>query len=485
MAKIKPGDPRRVAFYLPASPESPESSRHRTVGSQKSRAKTSHEPEAPEQEDTEASENDGNEYEDDDATIDDPDFDDAEMDDVDMDDGEKSQQSIEDPTNLEERKCWVDINFPRIGECSKEMNLAPENRHRKIVSDFFGRNKKATASVALDYFPMLCRECYGEWKYRLEHEPRGGAARAEFHCDGILQALSLMRQRTYTGADGIEYPWWCGLELQLTSQGHQLEDDPDKLQAEVDAANKKASKAAAANKNKSSTKLTSRVHTREMPDRVPAWLLQLCTRGAADDQQHINLGERAGVVYSFEQLAQIIRAVKTYCHQRSCKFPTIEAIPITIGLLDTQILKHGKKRLAEARKRLKEMSSRAKGMRGDDAEKARVVEEVEECKARVEALEEDVKAVVEDSRVSEGTIPEVRVKSSAAVVRAVVKAPRHKVNPARAKQGMAQEESPQLGWREPTSVYGPTLQPPSPSARMKRKRGGYTRRDPADEYDGE
>ena len=444
------------------------------VRSREYEAKPSNEQEAPEQEDIEMSEDEEYEDEDDDddATIDDPDFYDA-----DMDDEELSRHDPKDTNDLGERKCWVDINFPRIGECSKEMNLAPENRHRKTVSDFFGRNKKATASVALDYFPMLCRECYGEWKYRLEHEPRGGAARAEFHCDGILQALNLMEQRRHTGPDGIDYPWWCGLELQLTSQGHQLEDDPEKLQREVNAANKKASKAAAS-KNKKGTNSTSRVHTREMPDRIPDWLLQLCTKDASDDQ-HINLGERAGVVYSFDQLAQIIKAVKTYCHQNSCKFPTIEAIPITIGLLDTQLLKHRKKQLAEARKRLKETAGRAKQLRRDDANKARAVEEAETCKARVEALEEDVAAVAEDLQVSAGTIPEVRVKSVQTIVQTVAKASRDKVD---VKQGMAKEDFPQLSWQEPPTVDDPTLQPPVPSAGMKRKRGGYTRRDPVDEY---
>ena len=58
-------------------------------------------------------------------------------------------------------QCWGDIKYPRIGTCDHEFKIANKGeRYRKVVSDFFGRNKKATASVPPDCYPTICRTCY-------------------------------------------------------------------------------------------------------------------------------------------------------------------------------------------------------------------------------------------------------------------------------------------------------------------------------------
>lgn len=164
---------------------------------------------------------------------------------------------------------------------------------RQGISHFFGRNKKATHSIPNGIFPLLCRTHYQEKQYRWNDEP---GALAAFQCDCILKSLERMATKTWTDENGIAWPYWCGFELQT-----QKEPEAGKARA----------------------------------DRylVPGWLEKLCKKEEAG-QMFISVGDRGGARYNFLQLAQIVMSIKTWCVQNKARLPNVEALPITIGMVN-------------------------------------------------------------------------------------------------------------------------------------------------------
>lgn len=257
-------------------------------------------------------------------------------------------------------QCWGDIKYPRIGTCDHEFKIANKGeRYRKVVSDFFGRNKKATASVPPDYYPTICRTCYQRLAYRLssmnkDDPEKDAAAVAKLRCDAIIATLQKMKERKFIDRHGYEWPWWCGLELQLTNDGQALLDDPEGLTAEIERKNGEVAKYKADRVKSPQGKSLKRLHKRVKPEYLPDWLQKLCQANtendAVNDVAASAIGDRNGVRYSFDELILIIKAIKTFCHESRCAFPTIEAIPVPIGLLDGQILKEKRKLRATANK---------------------------------------------------------------------------------------------------------------------------------------
>lgn len=257
-------------------------------------------------------------------------------------------------------RCWGDIKYPRVGTCDHEFKIANKGeRYRKVVSDFFGRNKKATASVPPDCYPTICRTCYQRLVYRLgsmnKDEPeKDAAAVAKLRCDAIIAALEKMKEKKFVDRNGHEWPWWCGLELQLTSDGQALLETPELLEAEIEKKNGEVAKQKAEKAKSPKGKSFKRLHKRVKPKYLPDWLQKLCQANTEDaganDVVTSTIGDRNGVRYSFDELILIIKAVKTFCHESRCAFPTIEAIPVSIGLLDKQIVKEKRKLRAAANK---------------------------------------------------------------------------------------------------------------------------------------
>ena len=253
-------------------------------------------------------------------------------------------------------RCWGDIKYPRIGTCDHEFRIKNSGeRYRKVVSDFFGRNKKATSSVPPDCYPTICRTCYQRLAYRLgsmnKDEPeKDAAAVAKLRCDAIIAALEKMKQKTFVDRHGYEWPWWCGLELQLTNDGQALLKQPEELEAEIEKKNAEVAKQKAEKAQSPKGNPFKRLHKRVKPEYLPDWLQKLCQANTGDDiiaqASTSTIGDRNGVRYSFDELVLIIKAIKTYCHESRCTFPTIEAIPVPIGLLDEQILREMRKQRA-------------------------------------------------------------------------------------------------------------------------------------------
>jgi hypothetical protein len=257
-------------------------------------------------------------------------------------------------------RCWGDIKYPRVGTCDHEFKIVNKGeRYRKVVSDFFGRNKKATASVSPDCYPTICRACYQRLVYRLgsmnKDEPeKDVAAVAKLRCDAIIAALEKMKGKKFVDRNGHEWPWWCGLELQLTNDGQALLETPELLEAEIEKKNGEVAKQKAEKAKSPKGKSFKRLHKRVKPKYLPDWLQRLCQANTedtgTDDVATSTIGDRNGVRYSFDELILIIKAVKTFCHESRCAFPTIEAIPVSIGLLDKQIVKEKRKLRAAANK---------------------------------------------------------------------------------------------------------------------------------------
>ena len=336
-------------------------------------------------------------------------------------------------------RCWGDIKYPRIGTCDHEFKIANSGeRYRKVVSDFFGRNKKATASVPPECYPTICRTCYQRLAYRLgsmnKNDPeKDAAAVAKLRCDAIIAALERMKEKTFVDHYGYEWPWWCGLELQLTNDGQALLNNPVELEAEIDKKNEEVVLQKAEKAKSPKGKSFKRLHRRVKPEYLPDWLQKLCQGNTGDDVTADaatgTIGDRNGVRYSFDELILIIKAIKTFCHESKCAFPTIEAIPVPIGLLDEQILKEKRKLRAaannmktktkkdatEADNKVREQPSST--LRKTRAKSARKV--ANDALAEADAAEQAVDNAQEDASLSAGMSYYKRSSSHAKLTRNV------------------------------------------------------------------
>jgi hypothetical protein len=320
-------------------------------------------------------------------------------------------------------RCWGDIRYPRVGTCDHEFKIVNKGeRYRKVVSDFFGRNKKATAGVPPDCYPTICRACYQRLVYRLgsmnKDEPeKDAAAVAKLRCDAIIVALEKMKEKKFVDRNGHEWPWWCGLELQLTNDGQALLETPELLEAEIEKKNREVAKQKAEKAKSPKGMPFKRLHKRVKSKYLPDWLQKLCQANTGDaganDVATSTIGDRNGVRYSFDELILIIKAVKTFCHESRCAFPTIEAIPISIGLLDGQIVKEKRKLRAAANKMKSdtekaavEAERQARRQQSNSFRKkiaSNKRKEANDALAKADARDRDVDHAQEDALMSAGT----------------------------------------------------------------------------------
>jgi hypothetical protein len=323
-------------------------------------------------------------------------------------------------------RCWGDIKYPRIGTCDYEFKIVNKGeRYRKVVSNFFGRNKKTTASVPPDCYPTICRTCYQRLAYRLgsmnKDEPeKDAAAVAKLRCDAIIAALEKMKEKKFVDRSGHEWPWWCGLELQLTNDGQALLENPEGLEAEIEKKNGEVTKQKAEKAESPNGKPFRRLHRRVKPEYLPDWLEKLCQANTEDAGANnvatSTIGDRNGVRYSFDELILIIKAVKTFCHESRCAFPTIEAIPVPIGLRDEQIVKEKRKLRAAANKMkndTKKAAAEAERQGRDQTSNSfrkKIArskrKEANDALAEANARQRDVDHAQEDALMSAGTFPE-------------------------------------------------------------------------------
>ena len=240
------------------------------------------------------------------------------------------------------------------------------NDDRQGISHFFGRNKKATHSIPDGIFPVLCRTHYQEKQFRWKHHP---ASLAAFQCDCVLRSLERMAPMIWTDEQGLEWPKWCGFELQT-----QKEPDPDK--------------------------------TRAGAHFVPDWLRKLCSKEATG-QEFVSVGDRGGARYNFPQLVKVVLAIKSWCLEKNMRLPSVEALPITIGMVNEVDLEEAKSELRAATREFNLVNnqlSRAGG-RNRNLQKA-----VERAQDDVELAQETMEIAQQDAETTISTLPVAKTK---------------------------------------------------------------------------
>lgn len=237
---------------------------------------------------------------------------------------------------------------------------------RQGISHFFGRNKKATHSIPDGIFPLLCRTHYQEKQYRWNDNV---GALAAFQCDCVLKALERMASKTWTDEYGIEWPYWCGFELQT--------------QKEPETENARSGKY-----------------------NVPDWLRKLCSKEAAG-QDFISVGDRGGARYDFLQLAKIVQSIKTWCMQNNTRLPNIEALPITIGMINEVELEEAKQGIRAATREQNLANTnlvRAERLK-QKTNIAALRDALERAREAVELAETAFEIASEDTRSTRSTVP--------------------------------------------------------------------------------
>jgi hypothetical protein len=214
-------------------------------------------------------------------------------------------------------------------------------------------------------FPLLCRTHYQEKQYRWKDTP---VAFGAFQCDCILKTLERMAAKRWTDKEGIEWPYWCGFELQISSHGAKKDETT-----------------------------------------VPDWLKPLCSV-AASGQSFAHIGDRQGVRYSFKQLETIVKAIKTWCLRNDAKLPPVEALPITIGMVDEADLKEARNALRDATRlhtiAFNELQKYTQSRRLDSRMREKQLQmELHQRKKEMEAAELVVKTAKADARETNETVP--------------------------------------------------------------------------------
>lgn len=224
-------------------------------------------------------------------------------------------------------------------------------------------------------------------------------------CDAIAITLERMSKLTWTDAKGLEWPRWIGFELQKCHT-KVAADDADESMDEDDSKKKGKAKA-----DKAKTTRKRRRPTPPAP--VPSWLEDLCSSDATG-QNHVHIGDRRGARYTFKQLANIVRSIKSYCINQDARLPAVEALPVTMGLHAEAEVKSAKEAINAPLRlynlAIKEVSdAKTRGKRIRPAEQERDEREVE-----LEAAKQRYAEALKDLEASKETLPERRKPKKAA-----------------------------------------------------------------------
>jgi hypothetical protein len=246
---------------------------------------------------------------------------------------------------------------------------------RQGISHFFGRNKRETRSIPDGIYPLLCRKHYQERQYRLADQP---GQLAGLQCDAILVSLTRMSKLTWTDENGLVWPFWCGFELQtckppegssaVAVDGANAFSDPDSNPFNTNSKPFAATNpfsdinpsyninTPAATSPLPKTTTTGPTGTGTALSRadkyfIPTWLISLCSR-TATGQTHVPIGDRDGMRLSFHQLGQLVMSIKTYCLQNNVRLPNVEALPITVGMVDEKEVEMSKANVRSIKREL-------------------------------------------------------------------------------------------------------------------------------------
>jgi hypothetical protein len=192
---------------------------------------------------------------------------------------------------------------------------------------------------------------------------------AAFQCDCVLKALERMARKTWIDQEGLEWPYWCGFELQIC-------------------------------------KVTNSEELRSDRHLVPGWLRRLCSKEETG-QDFIPIGDRVGARYDFLQLASIVCAIKTWCIQKKARLPSVEALPITIGMINEVDLEEAKAGMRTATREYNLTSNQL--TRAEESELDELREELEHAKEGVDLAQEVLNIARQDSEATKALVPSKRL----------------------------------------------------------------------------
>ncbi|ETN41561.1 uncharacterized protein HMPREF1541_03497 [Cyphellophora europaea CBS 101466] len=228
----------------------------------------------------------------------------------------RHQRTYKPPGGL----CEPDPLDPDRVPCSNPVVLDD----RQGISHFFGRNKRATSTIPTFCYPLQCRTHYQERKYRMKDMPGQEAA---YQCDCISITLMRMSRLTWTDDMGLVWPRWCGFELQLChakEAGKESGNESEHGSPSIGKGKQKIEETTTATRKRKRRPVTSAP--------VPDWLVALCSSKHAE-HDFAPVGERRGGRYTYDQLASIVRSMKSWCINNDARLPAVEALPVTPGLL--------------------------------------------------------------------------------------------------------------------------------------------------------
>ena len=299
-------------------------------------------------------------------------------------------------------KCEPDPVDPDRVSCTNPVLLDD----RQGISHFFGRNKRATATIPITCYPLQCRGHYQERKYRMKDTP---GLEAGYQCDQIMVTLQRMSQLTWLDPqDNTTWPRWVGFELQMCKSGTTPDLDPPftspALRRVIDD-----EAALSSSKRSKSASPAKRKRNSPIPTPVPEWLAKLCSKTEAG-QDFVSVGDRGGARYDIHQLARIVRAIKSWCLENNSHLPSVEALPITMGMICEVQVAEGKLKRDNAKREyniaLNDLNYATMRKSRHVMTRQRVVEGTE---ADLEAAEEALREAKADLEAKKMTLPVKRV----------------------------------------------------------------------------
>jgi hypothetical protein len=153
-----------------------------------------------------------------------------------------------------------------------------------------------------------------------------------------------------------------------------------------------------------------RVRRKFEPAPVPEWLKNLCSAEKKGQVGTFNpIADRGGARHNFDEVANIVRSMKSWCINNDCRLPAIEALPITAGLQAEADIKAFKTDLDRPQRlyNLAKNALRDAELKGKDT--ALFEAALEERRVALEAAQQKVEIAKQLLEFAKDTLPDKRV----------------------------------------------------------------------------
>ena len=123
------------------------------------------------------------------------------------------------------------------------------------------------------------------------------------------------------------------------------------------------------------------------------------------------MGDRNGARYDFVQMITIVNSIKTWCIETNSRLPNVEALPITIGMINEVEVEEAKQGVPAATREYNLASQRLiKAEReGQDAKLPTLTEAIDEAQDGVDFAEEALEIARRDLEATCTTVPMKRL----------------------------------------------------------------------------